>query len=192
MSDIKKLALSLDFEGLRSLLEKNPSLANEGVPLDNNNMCLAHPLHRICDAVFYKIISDEQGVEIAKIFLDHGADVNGGALIEKQDSPLVAASSLHAEKVGILYVDRGANIHHRGCHGGTALHWAAWVGRDKLVEKLIRAGADIHRKCIDFDNTPLQWAVHGYTSGGNDNRHNQYQCAQLLMAAGAEQINFPT
>lgn len=107
-------------------------------------------------------------------------------MVEQRDTPLIAAASLHAEKVGMLYIDHGAIIHHGGCHGGTALHWAAWTGRDKLVQKLIHEGAEINKRCIDFQGTPLLWAVHGYTSGGGKNRHHQIECVKILLAAGAD------
>ena len=107
-------------------------------------------------------------------------------MVLKHDTPLIAAASLHAEKTGIYYIDQGANIFHQGCHGGTALHWAAWVGRDKLVKKLIDAGAELEKRCIDFYGTPLLWAVHGYRQSGEMNRHNQLECARLLVAAGAD------
>ena len=175
-----------EYEKLKELLQAQPSLANEPLPLDENCTMLAHPLHRICDAVSNNIISDEEGATIAKIFLEHGANVNGNEIIEKQDSPLTAAASLHADEVGILYIESGANIHHRGCHGGTALHWAAWCGRDKLVRRLIDVGADIHKRCIDHKATPLQWAVDGYANEGEYNRHNQIECVRMLIAAGAD------
>ena len=79
---------------------------------------------------------------------------------------------------------------HPGCHGGTALHWAAWCGRDKLVRHLLGAGADIHKLCIDFRSTPLLWAVHGYKFGGGKNRHHQLECVRLLVDAGADK-NLP-
>jgi ankyrin repeat protein len=187
MTDMRKFVLSLDYEGLRKVLATDPTLANKGVPFDEKNTALAHPLHRICDAVFMNTITDEQGVKLARIFLGHGASVDGFGLIDKRDTPLIAAASLCAEEVGILYIDNGANIHHPGTHGATALHWAAWVGRDKLVDKLIRSGADIHRKCIDFDSTPLGWALNGTKSRGR-NRHRQEECIRLLREAGADEI----
>lgn len=186
MPEIKKLIESLDYKELHKQLSENPSLANKGISFDKNNPALAHPLHRICDGVIHGVYSDAQATELAGIFLEHGSNINGFGLLEKKDTPLIAAASLHAEKVGILYTDRGAAIHHAGTHGGTALHWAAWTGRDNLVDKLIRAGADIHKKCIDFKSTPLLWAVHGYTFGGGQNRHHQIECVHLLLEAGAE------
>lgn len=184
---IKQLMDAADHEGLRQLLAANPALANEGIPFDEKNTTKAHPLHRLCDGVFAHRYTDEQGVELAKIFLEYGADVNGGGPVEPgRDTPLLAAASLHAEQVGLLYIERGADIHHAGCHGGTALHWAAWIGRDKLVERLIREGAEINRRCTDFRGTPLLWAVHGYKFAGEKNRHHQIACVQLLLEAGAD------
>jgi ankyrin repeat protein len=186
MSEIRDLINALDHAGLHTLLSQNPSLANAGIPFDKKNQTLAHPLHRICDGVFNGAYTDDQGVEIAKIFLEHGSNVDGYGFVIKKDTPLITASSLNAENVGLLYIDRGADIHHAGTHGGTALHWAAWTGRDKLVDKLIRSGADIHKKCLDFNSTPLLWVVHGYKFEGGRNRHHQVECARLLLAAGAE------
>lgn len=186
MEAIKRLIESLDYDGLHKLLSENPVLANKGIPHSQDKPDIAHPLHRICDGVFLGKYSDDRAADLAGIFLEHGANVDGFGLREKTDTPLIAAASLYAEKTGILYVDHGATIHHAGTHGGTALHWAAWTGRDKLVERLIKAGADVHKKCIDFKGTPLLWAVNGYSFEGGKNRHNQIACARLLLQAGAE------
>jgi len=177
---------TLDYAGLRKALSEDPSLANTGLPYDERNTALAHPLHRVCDGVIAGRYTDEQAVELARVLLAGGADINGGMLVPLKDTPLIAAASLYAEQVGIWYVDQGADIRHAGTHGGTALHWAAWVGRDKLVSRLITAGADIHQHCVDFDCTPLYWAVHGYKFGGGRNRHHQVACVRLLLEAGAE------
>jgi uncharacterized protein len=120
------------------------------------------------------------------VFLSFGADVNGGKLIENKDSPLVAAASLRADDVGALYLDHGAIVNHPGCHGGTALHWAAWCGRDQLLKKLLAHNADINRLCVDFKSTPFFWAIHGFKFGGLGNRHHQFECARLLLDAGAD------
>lgn len=186
---MKELLMKKDFAGIRAALQKNPQLANEGIPcLDDHNPAKAHPLHRICDGVINGLYTDEDAMEMAIIFLEFGADINGGKLVDKHDTPLIAAASLLAEKTGMFYIDRGADIQHRGCHGGTALHWAAWVGRDKLVKKLIDAGAEINKLCIDFQGTPLLWAVHGYKQGGGKNQWNQVECVKLLLAAGADKM----
>jgi ankyrin repeat protein len=185
-SSMKALLVNKDYEGIKAALSANPSLANEGIPFDEKNTAKAHPLHRICDGVFASAYTDKEAIEMARIFLAYGANINGNELTEKGDTPLIAAASLHAEETGIFYIENGAAVNHAGCHGGTALHWAAWTGRDKLVERLIRAGADIHKRCIDFKGTPLLWAVHGYQHGGAGNRYRQVECVRLLIGAGAD------
>lgn len=184
--DIKKLIHDKDYEGIEETLHDNPGLANEGIPYDEVNTTKAHPLHRICDAVFSGICTDEEAVIIARIFLKHGAHIDGNELVEKQDSPLVAAASLYADKVAILYIEKGATINHAGCHGGTALHWAAWCARPAVVKRLVQAGAEINKLCIDFKSTPLFWAIHNRKNNGADKLPDLLQCVQTLLDAGAD------
>jgi len=183
---MKKLIDNKDYQGIRDALVNNPDLANEGIPYDEMNTAIAHPLHRICDGIFTEKYTDEEGVEMARIFLEFGADVNGYGLKEKRDSPLIAASSLHADMVAILYIEKGADINHAGCHGGTALHWAAWCGRHRVVRKLVQQGAKINIRCIDFKATPLFWAVHGLKKGGTESLADTLECVKLLIEHGAD------
>ena len=187
---MKKLIDNKDLKGIEQALSNNPDLANEGIPYDNVNTTKAHPLHRICDGVFSGKYSDEDAVKMAKIFLENGANINGNELIEKQDTPLLAAASLHADQVAIFYIENGADVNHAGCHGGTALHWAAWCGRDKVVRKLIEEGAEINKKCIDFKATPLFWAVHGLKNGGTNSVRDSLECIKILIQSGADK-NIP-
>ena len=125
---MKHLILRNDYSAIRMALSENPKLVNQGLPFDDNITSLSPPLHRICDLVFSGELTDEQAVKIAEIFIECGADVNGNEMVIKKDTPLIAASSLHADKVAILYIDHRANIAHQGVHGGSALHWASWCG----------------------------------------------------------------
>jgi len=186
MTEIQKRMASYDLPGLKTLLTETPALANAGIPFDDANPALAHPLHRICDGVFAGTYTDAQGVAMARVFLEHGASIDGDGLEPNADTPLTAAASLLAEKVGILYVDKGADIRHAGGGGATALHWAAWTGLDALVDKLIRAGADINVKCTDIGGSPLIWALHGHKTNTGPKARNQYHCIQLLLQAGAD------
>jgi hypothetical protein len=190
MEELKMLIDNMNYEGIDQALSANEDLANAGIPYDQTNPTKAHPLHRICDGVFSGKYTDEAAVKMATLFLAHGANINGDALIEKQDTPLIAAASLHADQVALLYIDKGANINHAGCHGGTALHWAAWCGRYKVVKRLIAAGAAINKRCIDFKATPLFWAVHGLKNGGTNNLHDCVECVKILIQSGADK-NIP-
>ena len=183
---IKNLIENRDYDELRHTLLENPGLANEGISYDDVNTAKASPLHRICDGVFSGKYTDEEAVEMAKIFLENGANINGGKLVEKRDTPLIAASSLHADKVAILYIEKGADVHHAGCHGGTALHWASWCGRPEVVRRLIQAGAEINKRCIDFNATPLFWAIHGLKNYASNNIDNCLACVRMLIQSGAD------
>ncbi len=183
---MKKLIDNKDYKGIEEALINDPGLANEGLPYSESNTTKGHPLHRLCDGVFSNTFTDEEAVEIAKIFIKYGANINGNGLKEKKDTPLIAAASLTADQVAILYIEQGAAIQHAGTHGGTALHWAAWCGRYKVVDNLIVAGAEINKLCVDFKSTPLFWAVHGLKNGGTENTDDTLQCVKLLMQAGAD------
>lgn len=185
-ADIRNLVIRKDLAGLEKALSEEPLLASKGWPADENNPVLAHPLHRICDEVYNGTITDADSIDAANVFLNHGADINGNVTEEKNDTPLVAAASLNAERLGLFYIDRGANIFHAGCHGGTALHWAAWCGKDLLVERLITEGSEINRRCIDFKSTPLFWAIHGFVNFGKENREHYTVIVKALTEAGAD------
>jgi ankyrin repeat protein len=187
-NNLIKLIIDKDYAQIRKILSVNPELVNEAVALNNNpNAKKGHPLHRLCDAVFGKKISDEDAVEIAKIFLEFGANVNGYQSLGDNNTPLIAAASLHAEKLGIFYIEQGADIFYASPNdGGTALHWAAFCGRDTLVQKLIEKGANINQRDISFSGTPLDWAVHELRSGDADNLFHQKECIKLLINLGAE------
>jgi hypothetical protein len=183
---IQQLIDAKDYKRLRSCLSQNPSLANEGLPYDEVNTTKAHPLHRICDGVFSGKYTDEEGVELAKIFLTYGADINGDEMIIKKDTPLIAAASLHADKVAIFYINQLADINHQGCHGGTALHWAAWCGRPKVVNRLLLTNMDPNKLCIDFKSTPLFWAVHGLKAGDKKDIDGHLDCIRQLLYVGGD------
>ncbi len=184
------LIVKNDLEGIRTALAANPQLANEGVALNIDgkiNPAKGHPLHRICDAVFANKITDRQAIEIAKIFLAAGANIDGFMAQNDFNTPLIAAASLHAEQLGLFYIEKGANIFYAPPgDGGTALHWAAFCGKDKLVEKLIEKGADVNQRDTNYQSTPIGWAIHVLESGDTGNLHNQLTCIKLLLKAGTE------
>lgn len=181
--NIRNLVFSVNPQALNEALNAQPALANEELSLPDNP-ATAHPLHRICDAVSNGYYSEETGVEIAKLFLKYGADLNG-AYRDGKDSPLTAACSMRCDQLALLFIEQGARIDHKGCHGGTALHWASWCGRDAVVEKLVTLQTDLNQLCSDFKSTPLFWAAHGYRAG-EENRHHQVNCARILLAHGAD------
>jgi len=182
---VKKLIEQKDNDGLRQLLTNNPDLANEGItiPYDFSCQTKGHPLHRLCDAVFAGKMTDEEAITLAKIFLENGANIDGD---KKGSTPLLAAASLHAEELGIFYINNGADINFRDENdNASALHWAAFCGRDKLVSKLIQSNAIIDEPDKSYQSTPLGWTIHSLMSAGTGNKHNQVACIKLLLQAGA-------
>ena len=169
---------------IKRLLTGNPARANMSLRCGLLSE-KAHPLHRICDAVFFKYITDEQAVEIAKIFLEFGSNVDGYKAKGDYNTPLLVAASLHAEKLGIFYLEQGADIFFEDNEGATALHWASFCGRDKLVKKLIDIGANVNQKDKEHKSTPIGWANHCININDTNNLYHQRECIDLLLKAGA-------
>lgn len=185
---VKKLIENRDYSGLKQLLSDYPNLANKGITIPFDLICRAkaHPLHRICDAVFAGKITDSDAVELAKVFLENGANIDGDKN-KHEGTPLLAAASLHAEQVGIFYIDNGADVYYTyKSDGASALHWAAFCGRDKLVESLISANAEIDELDTTHKSTPVGWAIHSLQSNDMGNKHNQLNCIKLLLKSGAD------
>lgn len=183
---IKQLIATTDYEGLKQVLSQDPNLANEEIPYDEVNTTKAHPLHRICDGVFANTYTDEQALTMAKIFVGFGARINGNKMIAEQDTPLIAACSLYADKVALYYIEQGAALNHPGCHGGSALHWAAWCGRPEVVEKLVQAGAAINQTSFKFQATPLIWAMNALKENETKHTAQLVACIHILITSGAD------
>lgn len=187
-SKVKKLIENKDYKGLRYELADHPKLANKGITIPYDIICRtkAHPLHRLCDAVFSKKMTDEEAIQFAQIFLEFGADIDGDKM-KDEGTPILGAASLHAEQLGIFYIENGADIHYTYQNNGeSALHWASFCGRDQLVDRLIKASAPIDNPDNTYNSTPLGWAVHSLQSNDMGNKHNQEDCIKLLLKSGAD------
>ncbi len=186
-SSIKKLIERKDFAGLQQRLAAEPNLANKGITIPFDFLCKAkaHPLHRICDGVFSAKITAGESVKLAKIFLANGANIDGDK-IKKEGTPLLAAASLRAEQVGMLYIEKGADVHYTYKNDGvSALHWAAYCGQAKLVDKLIKANASIDTPDNTYNSTPLGWAVQCLQTNKNRKEDQHLDCIKLLLKSGA-------
>jgi len=102
----------------------------------------------------------------------------------KGDTPLIGAASLGAEDVGLALLDAGAESQLRGIFGETALHWAAMLGEDRLVNRLVER-SDLNLKDKKYNSPPLGWAIHGYFNPPAGNKGEQREVVALLVAAGA-------
>ena len=119
-----------DAARVKEMLRQDPDLVS--LP-DENDQFLAPPL---CLAA---IAGD---IEMARILLDAGADVDLGDVDES--TPLhVAALNRHPEMVTFL-LEKGADINRRDKNGGYALSFAASGGDPAVVQTLLDAGADLN------------------------------------------------
>jgi tetratricopeptide (TPR) repeat protein len=99
------------------------------------------PLH------FFASLEVERSFEI-ELLIRHGVDVNATDLVAKDPRPspdtalLLAAERGHAKIVQILLETPDIDIEHKGSNGMTALFVAFSCGRVKIVELLLRHGAN--------------------------------------------------
>jgi ankyrin repeat protein len=164
-------------------IDELQSLVNRAIYVGENGEHKKHPLHFVCDCVFTEKISEDLGLGFISSFLEHGAYING-FMEWTEDTPLIAAISLYQENIAHYLIDKGADLNHRGVHGATALHWAAWTGNLSLVNALLEFPIDIDVPDIDFGATPLLYSIHGSFRGGERNQNDQSGCLKALIKAG--------
>jgi ankyrin repeat protein len=98
--------------------------------------------------------------QVVKVLLDNKANVNFQA--EGVTSLLMAAEGGHVSTFELL-LSRGAKLTDRTRIGATALHGAALSGNLAMVQRVFKAGIDLHVEDKDH-TTALGWAAgEGYT-----------------------------
>jgi ankyrin repeat protein len=171
-----------DVAAVRAALAADPRLANSPIRWHLNQDNESDPLHYVSDCVGNGWLNDDSAAAIAIALLDAGAELEGSA---GSESPLIAAASLGAEAVAGVLIAAGANSEAHSIFGARALHWAAWTGALRTVERLVAGGAELEPACTEFGATPLFWAVHGYGPRGPKQKKDQLGAAQCLIGAGA-------
>ena len=169
-----------DSAALRRLLSEDSSRANE---LIRWGKCLTHPLHYISDMLFSGTLQKGNELPLVEALIQAGANLNFNK-DGKSETPLIGAASLGAEEIGLRLLDAGARPELQGLFGETALHWAALLGEDRLVARLI-PGSDVDLKDEKYRSPPLGWAIHGWSNPPAGNHGRQREVVVLLLAAGA-------
>ena|SRR5688572_490180 len=170
-----------DVSALQSTLRDDPASRDAVIHWGPKNKNACHPLHYVCDKVFDGTLSPEQSTALARVLIAAGADVTF-----QNGDPLIAAASLGAVEVAFELLEAGARHDLLAPGGETPLHWAAFVGSDRLVQRLIQLGAPLEVRDREWDTTPLGWALHGWKSApvpadGAGHR----QTVMHLISAGA-------
>lgn len=89
-----------------------------------------------------KIFQQQRAVEMAKILIENGADVNQETPF---GTPLMNASTSDANAdIVSLLLQSGAKVNQTDRNGRTALFYATAYGAEEITPLLIKAGADIH------------------------------------------------
>lgn len=186
--DLVNLIETGDYDAIATLLKEAPDLKDKYVKFGLNNEHEVHPLHFACDCVFEHKIVEIIALQIIKVFIEAGSDVNGKALPMK-DTPLVAAISLYCDQIALFLLEQeGIDKWHKGTHGGMALHWAAWTGSLIAAEKLIDNKTALNSIENEFGATPLHWAVNGLMHSSERNQRQQLAVIECLLKAGADPL----
>lgn len=113
-----------DLERLRSLLGTDPALATA-------RSSISHPTLLQC--LTLEAINVPNQVEMAKLLIDGGADINGA---------LGAAASINNVDVAALLFDRGAGIN--GAGSWSPLEEALYWNNREMIDLLLTRGASVH------------------------------------------------
>jgi len=115
-------------------------------------------------------------VEVAKLLLDRGADINRRANTKFRNTPLQVSLLTGQEEMAAFLIARGADVRIEQAEGFTALHEAAQIGSEKVITLLLDAGADPNSRGQD-GRTPL----------GVARKSGHEAAAKLLQARGARE-----
>lgn len=176
-----------DVDALRRLLAEDRSRANAFIHWGKNDCLRTHPLHFVSDMLFAGTLERGKELPLINALIEAGADMDFQRQREdgsKSDTPLIGAASLGAEEVGLRLLEAGARPDLRGLFGETALHWAAFLGEDRLTERLI-VNSDLNLEDEKYNSPPLGWAIHGCYNPPAGNQGRQRAVAALLVGAGA-------
>jgi ankyrin repeat protein len=157
--------------------------ANALIAWGKNDCHRTHPLHYVSDMLFNGTLPKGHELPLIDALLEAGADPDFRKE-GKGETALIGAASLGAEDVGLRLLEAGARPEMLGMFGESALHWAAMLGEDRLVERLI-AGSDLDLKDAQYQSPPLGWAIHGWSNAPAGNHGRQREVVALLVAAGA-------
>lgn len=185
--DVRTVIRNGDAAALRRLLSEDVSRANALIHWGKNDCIHTHPLHFVSDMLFEGTLKRGTELPLIDALIEAGADLDFQRDREdgkKSDTPLIGAASLAAEEVGLRLLDAGAKPELRGLFGETALHWAAFLGEDRLTARLIH-GSDINLRDEKYHSPPLGWAIHGCYNTPPGSQGRQRNVAALLVRAGA-------
>nr|KAG5697807.1 hypothetical protein BaRGS_016069 [Batillaria attramentaria] len=142
-------------------------LLQYGAKADCKNLLAAEtPLHNAS-------LSKEKGANIARMLIEHGADVHARTDV-MLITPLHRACESGNVEVARVLLENGASLSEGNMIGDTALIVACVSGSVEMVRFLLERGADVNEK-----NNYNQTALHKVASSGDE------EVAKILLQKGA-------
>ncbi len=146
----------------------------------------------------------EEAVEIARLLLDAGADIEQGSI--DRTPLLLACENGHPELVSFL-LQRGANANAADEDGRTCLHWACRNGAfgREMIPALVKAEANVAEETYDGDNAldlalqsgyAMAEALLPYLPQGSkptsvaESKNDPIGCMKMLVQLGLEVDDF--
>jgi len=126
--DIHRAIEAGDLAQVKEILKKDPAALTER----DNNRFREMPIH-------FAAVSGN--VEMARLLLDAGADVNAGDS-DNSTALGIAAMRRHGEMVTFL-IERGAEVNHRDRKADCPLSFAVYGRDEAIIQQLLDAGADL-------------------------------------------------
>jgi uncharacterized protein len=139
--DIFEAAATGRIERVRQLLKQDPNLA-----------------HAWSSDGWTALHLNFNHLDVAKLLIDSGADVNVNSRNGFKATPLQGAAASNRIDLARLYLDRGANVNCRSDQGASPLEEAAGNGFLDFAKLMIEKGADVNQK-DDKGKTPLAIAL---------------------------------
>ncbi|MCU0639469.1 MAG: ankyrin repeat domain-containing protein [Candidatus Krumholzibacteria bacterium] len=127
--DIHRAIEAGDAARVREIVKSNPASLTER----DNNQFRELPIH---------FAATTGNVEIARILLDAGAEIDAGDS-DNSTALGIAAMRGHAPLVTLL-IERGANVNHRDRKADCPLSFAVGAGKEEIAKQLVDAGADLY------------------------------------------------
>jgi len=106
-------------------------------------------------------------------------------LSEQDQQKLPNAAQNNNTKAVRLMLEAGWPVDARGDLGATALHWAAFNGNAEMTRKILPFHPALELKSLEYEGTPLGWAVYGSGNGWHRDTGDFAGTVQALLEAGA-------
>ena len=150
-------------------------LLERGVDVNTPRQDHCTPLH---------VASHFGKLEIVRLLLDHGAEVNAENSIGMKLLHQVSCGQYESLEDGVrvarLLLELGVDVNTRSKDHQTPLHWASYYGKFEIVRMLLDHGAEAYVEADNGDN-PL----HYVSCGKYESQDDGVRVAQLLLKRGA-------